>query len=379
MIIRTIEERIKRYLESKETKILFIWGPRRSGKTTLLKKYAQILNEPTFNFDFLSDQELFVPDREKLAKIAEEHKVILIDEIQNYPDATKVLKLLHDEFNIKFIATGSSELRQKGQDFDSLAGRYIETFCLPLSIEESIEFKKVKSYEVAKQSVSQAKGFIKWGSYPEVFLEKDETEKIRLLENIFNTYVLKDVVSIYDLKDTKLARDILQKIALQIGSEVSLREIASSLQANIGTVSNYIEIFVQNHVLIQIPAFKTNLRRSISENKKYFFLDLGIRNALIKDFRDLELRPDKGNVFENFIISEISKKKKNDNLLLNLYFYREYSGKEIDLVIEDYKKQYKTYEIKLSKESEKSFFPIESKYYSINIVNYFEKIQAIGE
>jgi len=379
MIIRTIEERIKRYLESKETKILFIWGPRRSGKTTLLKKYAQILNEPTFNFDFLSDQELFVPDREKLAKIAEEHKVILIDEIQNYPDATKVLKLLHDEFNIKIIATGSSELRQKGQDFDSLAGRYIETFCLPLSIEESIEFKKVKSYEVAKQSVSQAKGFIKWGSYPEVFLEKDETEKIRLLENIFNTYVLKDVVSIYDLKDTKLARDILQKIALQIGSEVSLREIASSLQANIGTVSNYIEIFVQNHVLIQIPAFKTNLRRSISENKKYFFLDLGIRNALIKDFRDLELRPDKGNVFENFIISEISKKKKNDNLLLNLYFYREYSGKEIDLVIEDYKKQYKTYEIKLSKESEKSFFPIESKYYSINIVNYFEKIQAIGE
>lgn len=379
MIIRTIEEKIKDYLDSKERKILFVWGPRRSGKTTLLKKYAQILDEPTFNFDFLSDQELFVPDREKLAKIADEHKVILIDEIQNYPDATKVLKLLHDEFKVKIIATGSSELRQKGHDFDSLAGRYIETYCLPLSIEESIEFKKVKSYEVAKRSTSQAKDFIKWGSYPEVFLEKNDEEKIRLLENIFNTYVLKDVVSIYDLKDTKLARDILQKIALQIGSEVSLREIASSLQANIGTVSNYIEIFVQNHVLIQIPAFKTNLRRSISENKKYFFLDLGIRNALIKDFRDLELRPDKGNVFENLIISEVFKKKKNDNLLLNLYFYREYSGKEIDLVIEDYKKQYKTYEIKLSKKSEKSFFPIESKFYPVNISNYFERVQGIGE
>jgi hypothetical protein len=377
MIQRIIEEQINSYLKSKEKKILFIWGPRRSGKTTLLGKYTQLLKEKSFNFDYISDQEMFVPDREKLEKIVAEHKVILIDEVQNYPGSTTVLKLLHDEFNIKIIATGSSELRQKGQDFESLAGRYIEAFCLPLSIEEIVAHKQPKPSTLPKFEKLQAENFMKWGSYPEIFLFREDADKIIQLENIFNTYVLKDVVSIYDLKDTKLAKDILQKIALQIGCEVSLREIANSLQANIGTVSNYIEIFVKNHILIQMPAFKANARRAVSENKKYYFLDLGIRNALVKDFRDLDLRPDNGNVFENFIISEIVKKKKNNNLLLNLYFYREYSGREIDLVIEDYQKKYRTYEIKLSKGASKSFFPFMSVFDSINIENYFEKIEGI--
>ena len=109
----------------------------------------------------------------------------------------------------------------------------------------------------------------------------------------------------------KLAKDILTKIALQIGSEVSVRELANSLGENAVTVSNYIEIFVKNYILIQLPSFKTNIRKAVSENRKLYFYDLGIRNILVKDFRDLELRPDKGGVFENFIVSEIEKKRKN--------------------------------------------------------------------
>ena len=377
MIKRKIEKEIQQYLDSTEKKILFIWGPRRSGKTTLLKKYAEILKENIFNFDFISDQQLFKSDRTILEKIAKEHKVILIDEVQNYPESTKVLKLLHDEFNIKIIATGSSELRKKGQDFDSLSGRFLELYCLPLNMEEIVGYKNPKSYDVSHFTQTELKECIKYGNYPEVYLLKEESQKIDLLENIFNTFVLKDVMNIYDLKDAKLAKDILQKIALQIGSEVSLREIASSLQANVGTVTSYIEIFIQNYVLIQIPSFKTNLRKSVSENKKYYFLDLGIRNALIKDFRDLDLRQDKGGVFENFIISEVFKKKKNNNLSLNLYFYREYSGKEVDLVIENYKKQYRTFEIKLSETIAKSVFPLESKNENINIENYFEQIEKL--
>jgi len=111
----------------------------------------------------------------------------------------------------------------------------------------------------------------------------------------------------------QLAKDILTKIALQLGSEVSLREIATSLQANWTTVSNYVEIFVKNYILISLPSFKTNARRAVSENKKYYFYDLGLRNALIKDFRDLDLRQDRGAVFENYIVSEIEKIKKSIN------------------------------------------------------------------
>jgi uncharacterized protein len=372
MIKRKIERNIEQYLDSDEQKILFIWGPRRSGKTTLLKQFAKKNNQRIFNFDFVSDQEFFKPDRNVLDKIAKQHDIIFIDEVQNYDLSSKVLKLLHDEYKIKIIATGSSELRQKGQDFDSLTGRYNEIFCLPLTVEEVILNNEPKSYELENVSKTVLEDFIRWGSYPEVYLTQSEEQKIGLLENIFETYVLKDVVSIYNLKDNKLAKEILQKIALQIGSEVSIREIANSLGANIGTVSNYLEIFCQNHVIIALPSFKTNLRRAISENKKYYFYDLGIRNAMIRDFRPLDLRQDKGSVFENFIISELYKKKKIDNILQNFYFYREYSGKEVDLVIEDYQKRYKTYEIKLHKKTSKSVFPLDSDFASINAHNYTE-------
>ena len=166
----------------------------------------------------------------------------------------------------------------------------------------------------------------------------NEKERIDLLQHMLDAYVLKDVIDIYELKNTKLAKDILTKIALQLGSEVSIREIAASLGAYPSTVSNYIEIFIKNYILISLPSFKTNVRKAVSENRKLYFYDLGIRNALIKDFRDLDIRQDKGGVFENFIISEFEKICKLQNAKVNMYFYREYGGKEIDMVIEDYKK-----------------------------------------
>src|SRR3972149_2947965 len=134
MLKRTIEDTISKYLKGNENKILFVWGPRRSGKTTLINKLAKELGVTKFNFDLQSDREKFAPRREILEAIVKENKVILIDEVQNYPEATVMIKLLHDEFGVKVIATGSSELRQKSKDFDTMAGRFHEIYCLPLSI-----------------------------------------------------------------------------------------------------------------------------------------------------------------------------------------------------------------------------------------------------
>ena len=120
---RTIETTINAYLHSNETKILFVWGPRRSGKTTLINKLAKELKVSKYNFDLESDREKFAPRREVLERIVKDNRVILIDEVQNYPQATVVLKLLHDEFKVKVIATGSSELRQKNsQEFELCCG-----------------------------------------------------------------------------------------------------------------------------------------------------------------------------------------------------------------------------------------------------------------
>lgn len=379
MLKRAIEETISQYLKGDNFKVLYIWGPRRSGKTTLLDKLSGELDVSKFNFDLESDREKFEPRKEILEKIVKENKVILIDEVQNYPEATVMLKLLHDEFKVKVIATGSSELRQKSGNFDTMAGRFFETYCLPLSVFEILDNEKVKESEKGNYEKGLASNLQIFGCYPEVYLKKEasETERIDLLQNILDTYILKDVITIYDLKNTKLAKDILTKIALQLGSEVSIREIADSLGANPSTVSNYIEIFIKNYILIPLPSFRTNTRRAVSENRKLYFYDLGIRNILVQDFRDLDLRPDKGGVFENFIISEMEKIRKVKNLKVNLYFYREYGGKEVDLVIEDYKKNYTVVEIKVAQEKVKKIFPLPSILETISSQNYFEKISKV--
>ena len=197
------------------------------------------------------------------------------------------------------------------------------------------------------------------------------------LERIIDTYVLKDIIEIYDLKNIKLAKEILTKIALQLGSEVSLREIASSLQANVATVSNYIEIFIKNYILIPLPSFKTNIRRAVSENRKLYFYDLGIRNALVKDFREMKLRPDSGGVWENFIVSELVKQKLNNGRLLSFYFYREYSGKEVDIVIEDYRKRYVCLEVKKTKGGANRIFPLKHRLESVTRENYLSRISSL--
>lgn len=378
LLKRVIDEKAARYLKGDSYKTLFIWGPRRSGKTTLLQKLSKEYDVPFFDFDLQTDRELFVPRIEVLEKLVLSHKIILIDEVQNYPGATVVLKLLSGKFKVKVIATGSSELRQKtGEDFDTMAGRFYEEYCLPLSLREITENVSPTSYGKNQFLQTLQKDLQIFGAYPEVYAQKklSENNKIDLLEKIVGTYVLKDVVDIYQLKNEKLARDILVKIALQLGSEVSVREIASSLGANKDTVSNYIEIFIKNYILIPLPSFGTNLRNAVSENRKIYFYDLGIRNALIKDFRDLDLRPDKGGVFENFIISEVEKQRRNAGIKMSLYFYREYGGQEVDLVMEDYYKKYNSIEMKTSKQGRlKDIFPLPHKFTTINSENYYDKI-----
>ncbi len=387
MLKRTIENAIDIYLKSDDVKTLFVWGPRRSGKTTLIDKLAQELGVTKYNFDLESDREKFAPRREVLERIVKENErnsfpnnVVLIDEVQNYPEATVMLKLLHDEFKIKVIATGSSELRQKSsKEFDTMAGRFNEIYCLPLSVSEIVDNEKPKASEEVEFKKQLAEKVQIWGTYPEVYTKGNlaEKDRIDLLQRILDTYVLKDVIDIYELKNQKLAKDILTKIALQLGSEVSIREIADSLGASPSTVSNYIEIFIKNYILIALPSFKTNIRKAVSENRKLYFYDLGIRNILIQDFRDLELRQDKGGVFENFIISELEKMRKLTNAKVNLYFYREYGGKEVDLVIEDYKKNYIAVEIKSKKGKAREIFPLKNTFEVITAQNYFEKLTLI--
>ena len=380
MYKRVIEDKIDEYLKGEDYKTFYVWGPRRSGKTTLLKELSKKLGVRVFNFDFSSDHNLFAPDRDTLEKLTSQNKVILIDEVQNYPQATVAIKLLYDEFKVKVIATGSSELRQKDKEFDTQVGRFTEHYCLPLSLEEIKTNSNLPSYEEKSFEKKLIERLQVFGSYPEVYTTKtlSDQDKIELLENIIQTYVLKDVVDIYGLKNKKLAEDILTKIALQLGSEVSIREIAAGLGSNGITVANYIEIFIKNYILIPLPSFKTNIRKAVSENRKLYFYDLGVRNAFVKDFRETKLRPDQGGLFENFIMIEIEKQRRNTGAKRNLYFYREYGGKEVDLVIEDYYKKYQCVEMKVQGQGgNRDIFPLPHAFTAIDQNNYFSTITGI--
>lgn len=379
LLTRAIQTQIDRFLTDASHKILFIWGPRRSGKTTLLTQLASKLSAPIFNFDSLADQAKFVPDPAVLKLITSTIPVVLIDEIHQYPEATVALKIIHDQLGAKVIATGSSELRQKAtRRFDSLAGRYTEIFCLPLSYQEIAANLAPPPYEAAGFYTQLAETAQKFGNYPEIYLSatKPENEIISALEYLVDAYVVKDVVNIYQLKNAKLAKDILTKIALQLGNEVSVREIANSLQTNAATVANYIEIFIKNYILVPLPSFKSNLRRAVSQNRKLYFLDLGVRNALVRDFRETALRPDQGGVFENFVVAELEKLRRTHNLKWNLYFYREYSGKEVDIVIEDYHKHYICIEVKVSPQSTpRPVFPLPHDFQLLHPENYWQVLK----
>lgn len=251
---------------------------------------------------------------------------------------------------------------------------------MPLSISEIKANNPLPAYDEKSFEKRLLEELQIFGSYPEVYTSTtlSNDKKIEMLENIVDAYVLKDIVDIYDLKNEKLARDILTKIALQLGSEVSIREIANSLGSNGVTVANYIEIFIKNYILIPLPSFKTNTRKAVSENKKLYFYDLGIRNALVKDFRETRLRPDQGGLFENFIILEIEKQRKNIGAKRTLYFYREYGGKEVDLVIEDYMKRYAGFEIKSQGQGgNRDIFPLPHVFKTIDSHNYFDIINKL--
>ena len=160
MYKRKIEEDIDKYLHSDRKKILFDWGPRRSGKTTVIDKLAAKLKVTKYNFDLHSDREKFAPRREILEAIVKENTVILIDEVQNYPEATVMLKILHDEFKVKIIATGSSELRQKStKEFDTLAADLMKSI---VYLFQSLKFEKMKNQKILSWKYLVAKGQINY-------------------------------------------------------------------------------------------------------------------------------------------------------------------------------------------------------------------------
>lgn len=314
-------------------KVLVITGARQVGKTTMLRQiFDRLEGMVWFNADELDVRErladLTLPN---LRSMVGNYKVVVIDEVQRVKNAGLLLKLLVDNFKeVQFVATGSSALDISETIFEPLTGRHLLIHLYPFGLAELYPGKS--PFEVERELPFH----LVFGSYPEISLNKPEAKT--LLKNLAQQYLYKDVLVWKDLRKPELLDKLLKLLAYQIGSEVSLHEIANQLRVNVETVDRYINLLEKSFVIFRLPGYSTNPRKEITKMSKILFWDNGIRNAVIGNFDDLTNRQDQGPLWENFIISERLKRNAWTQNDATSHFWRNYNQSEVDYVEQNYGK-----------------------------------------
>jgi predicted AAA+ superfamily ATPase len=325
LLSRLIEKQLKQYLFKQ--KALVIIGARQVGKTTMLKAFSDGIGENLW----LNADEITVRDRltnpsiNTLENLIGNYKIVVIDEIQRVVNAGLLLKLMVDNFkDVQFIATGSSALEISDSIFEPLTGRHILFRLYPFSL---VELYHTRSpFEIEKELPFH----LVYGSYPEVSLKKEMSQII--LENLAQQYLYKDVLVWKDIRKPDLLDKLLKLLAYQIGSEVSVNELSKNLKVKSETIENYLDLLEKAFVIFRLKSYSNNARKEVSKMSKVFFWDNGIRNAVIDDYRDISMRNDQGQLFENFMIAERMKMNAWQNKSAKSYFWRNYNQSEVDYV-----------------------------------------------
>jgi predicted AAA+ superfamily ATPase len=339
MVKRILSDRISGKLFKE--KAIIIFGPRQSGKTTLVKLILENVREDILyiNGDEFSDRELLSrPDSVKLKSLIGNRKLVFIDEAQKIRDIGNAVKIITDNFKlVQVIATGSSSFEIANKLNEPLTGRKYEFLILPFSFAEMVNYSSL--FEEQKNLETR----MVFGYYPEVVLKKDES--VELIKNLTSSYLFKDIFSLDGVRNHLLLEKLVKSIALQIGSEISINELSRHLGTNHQTLEKYLTILEQSYVIYKLPSYSNNVRNEIRKSKKYYFYDNGIRNSIIGNFSPLALRTDTGALWENFIISERIKYNLFNGKEIRYFFWRTKQQQEIDL-IEEQNGRLSAYEIK---------------------------------
>lgn len=343
---RLLDDKIKSHFQ-KYKQALILLGARQVGKTTILKKLfpdsLYLLLDEKSVLDIL---ESYSSDAYKT--LIGDRKQIFLDELHLLSNPGRAVKLMYDQLpGIQIIVTGSSSFHIKNKTGESMAGRAINYHMFPLTFGEFLHQMEtedthniflsrkilnqdnsitVKKYDI--QTILQS--ILIYGQYPH--LVHSPKDKIYLL-NLAEKAIFKDIIELNLIENRSKALDLLKLLAYQIGNLISYSELANRLDISTPTVQRYIDIFEQSFIIYRLYPYSSNARDEIGKSPKVYFWDLGLRNALLDNFDNVNIRSDSGAMFENFVINEIKKEFSYSDLSYNLYYWRLKSGSEVDLVM----------------------------------------------
>lgn len=318
-------------------RVVMLYGPRRVGKTTMVKKYIEEAQKKGLKTkyeigDDLELQTFFAKQsRVKLLEYIKPFDVLVIDEAQLIKNIGIVAKIMIDEFpEKKIILTGSSSFELSQQTGEPLVGRQFTMLLLPVALAEM----NLNNYEKNQN----LENFLIYGAYPEIISLDDNFKKETRLKELVASYLFKDILALDKIKSPALLLNLLKALAYQIGREVSLSKLATDLgESDHKKIGRYIDLLQKTFIIKKVTAYSGNLRSEIKRNSKYYFYDLGILNALVLDFKSLETRSryNIGYLWENFIFMEMYKNSNNQRKVYdNFFFWRGPKDLEVDIVIE---------------------------------------------
>lgn len=330
---RTIKPSILRYLENKDSLVIILYGPRQAGKTTLMRELLKGKEADTLwldGDDLENQKNLSYSHLEHLKNLVGGKKFLAVDEGQRVENLGLSLKLLVDNMKIKIIVSGSSSFDLAKKINEPLTGRSYTYWVYPLS---APEITKIITPALSPLG-NQIESWLRFGQMPKVRTMQSNSEREDYLRNYTNNYLYKDILALESVRKPKIIVNLLSLLALQIGSLVSVHELANNLNISRQAVEKYLDIMEKMFVIYNLRGFSRNLRKEVAKTSKYYFYDLGLRNSLIRNFNEMAVRQDAGQLWENFFVMEKLKSSNNNGMPANFYFWRTYDQKEIDLIQE---------------------------------------------
>lgn len=327
MIKRTLTEHI--ISDFGKGKVIVLLGARQVGKTTLLEQMQGLYPKQLFLNCDNGDDRLSLEDKSstELSRLLSPYDVVFIDEAQKVKNIGLILKMIADlKLKTQVLATGSSALELSNEVNEPATGRLIEYKIFPLSYGEL--FEESSSREERRLLESR----MIYGMYPEVVTTPNDAR--RILMTLSDNYLYKDIFSYKGIKKPDLLYKLVRALALQVGDEVSYNELSNLLGIDKVTVESYIGLLEKCYILFRVESYSGNMRNEIKKGKKVYFYDNGIRNAVISNFSPLELRNDVGALWENLMVSERVKRNAYKQNYAKIYFWRNFSNQEVDLLEE---------------------------------------------